>query len=217
MTKMASIKSPTGKNQPQQLAQADYRLITERILGLSKKFKSILFAGSAPGAVPITIPVNVAIQLAQKDKSCLLIDLDIKRDALAQVFEISNEQMNQYLIPKAITTNFPNLFIWPARHFIRTRLMNIAEIVDTAVKSTDIVLVNAPAVRTSLDRSQILAACQACCLFSNKEAASEEMFRLIKSSGCVLIGNIQLVAHHEQFSNNTSASHSHSSVSGNPA
>ncbi|NIA17192.1 MAG: hypothetical protein GWO86_02475 [Planctomycetes bacterium] len=217
MTKMVKIKSPAGKNQPQQLAQKDYQLITERILGLSKKLKSILFAGSDPGALPITIPVNVAIQLAEKGKSCLLIDLDLKRDALAQVFEISDEQINQYLIPRAMTTNFPNLFIWPARHFIRTRLMNIAEIVDAAVKNMDIVLVNAPAVRASLDRSQILAACRVCCIFSNKESASEEMFRLAKSSGCVLIGNIQLTTHHQPLPNNTSAVHCHSSVSGNPA
>ena len=217
MTKMVKINSPSGKNPPQQLSQADYPLITERILGLSKKLKSILFAGSSPGDLPVTIPVNVAIQLAQRGKSCLLIDLDLKRDALAQVFEISDEQMNQYLMPKAITTNFPNLFIWPARHFIRTRLMNIAEIIDAAVKNMDIVLVNAPAVRTSLDRSQILAACRACCLFSGKEAASQEMFRLIKSSGCVLIGNIQIVAHNEQLSNNAAAVHCNSSISENPA
>lgn len=210
MTKTVKIKSPTGKNRPQQLPQKDYRVITERILGLSKKCKSILFAGSDPDALPITIPVNVAIQLAEKGKSCLLIDLDLKRDALAQVFEISDKQINQYLMPRAMTTNFPNLFIWPGRHFIRTRLMNIAEIVDTTVKDTDIVLMNAPAVRTSPDRSLILAACQACCLFSGKEAASEEMFRLIKSSSCTLIGNIQLTAHHKPLPDNTSAVPDHS-------
>lgn len=204
--KIVKFRPQAGKNQLQQLAEEDYQLITERILGLSNKRKSILFAGSGSGTLPITIPVNIAIQLAEKGKHCLLIDLDLRRDALAQVFEISNEKMNQYLMPKAIKTHFPNLLIFPARHFIRTRLMNVIEIVDVAVKKMDVVLINAPAFRTSPDRRQILAAAQACCVFSKNDVESEEMLRLLKTSECVSIGNIRIVSNPVSRSNNSTIS-----------
>ena len=202
-SKIEKLRPKAGKNQPQQLAQEDYQIVTERILKLSKKQKSILFAGTGLGALPITIPVNVAIQLAEKGKHCLLIDLDLRRDGLAQVFEISNEQMNRHLMPKAIKTHFPNLLIWPARHFIRTRLMNVVEVVDAAIKSMDIILINSPAFRTSLDRSQILAAADACCIFSSNSAEAEEMLKLIESSQCSLIGNIQIAPGSEHYSDDS--------------
>jgi hypothetical protein len=202
-TKIETLRPKTGKNQPQQLAQEDYQVITERILKISRKRKSILFAGTGSGTLPITIPVNVAIQLAEKGKHCLLIDLDLRRDGLARVFEISNEQINQSLMPKAIKTHFPNLLIWPGRHFIRTRLMNIVEVVDAACKSMDIILINAPSFLTSLDRGQILAAGQACCIFSGNNTEAEEMLRLVKDSQCALIGNIRIALSSEHYSDNS--------------
>ena len=205
-TKITKLRSGSGKSQPQQLSEEDYQPITERIIGLSKKRKSVLFAGSGRGSLPITIPVNVAIQLAEKGKHCLLIDLDLRRDALAQVFEISNEQMNRHLMPKAIKTHFSNLHIWPAWHFIRTRLMNVAEVVDAAIAKMDVVLINAPAFRTSPDRRQILAAADACCVFSKNDAESDEMLRLLKTSECVSIGNIRIVSNPVSRSNNSTIS-----------
>ena len=201
-TKIVRLVPVGKKNQLQQLAEEDYHVISERILCLSKKQKSVLFAGSGSGALPITIPVNIAIQLAEKGKNCLLIDLDLRRDAIAQVFEISNEQINQSLMPKAIKTHFPNLLIWPGRHFIRTRLMNIVEVVDAACKSMDIILINAPTFLTGLDRGQILAAGQACCIFSGNNAEAEEMLRLVKDSQCALIGNIRIALSSEHYSDN---------------
>ena len=204
-TKIVRLVPVGKKNQLQQLAEEDYHVISERILCLSKKQKSVLFAGSGSGALPITIPVNIAIQLAEKGKNCLLIDLDLRRDAIAQVFEISNEQINQHLMPRAIKTNFQNLLIFPASHFIRTRLMNVAKVVDAAVEKMDIVLINAPAIRTSPDRGQILAAAQLCCLFSKDTAESEEMLRLARGSASVLIGNVQIITDPGQHSSDSAA------------
>ena len=205
-TKITKLRSHPGKAQPQQLSEKDYQPITERVLGLSKKLKSILFAGSGHGSLPITIPVNVAIQLAEKGKHCLLIDLDLRRDALSQVFEISNEQMSQHLMPRAIKTHFSNLLIWPARHFIRTRMMNVIEVVGAAITKMDIVLINAPAFRTSPDRRHILAAAQACCIFSKNDAESDEMLKLLKTSECVSIGNIRIVLNLKSHPNDSTIS-----------
>ena len=202
-TKIEKLRPKEGKNQPQQLAQEDFQIITERILKLGKKQKSILFAGTGSRTLPITIPVNVAIQLAEKGRHCLLIDLDLRRDGLAQVFEISSEQINRYLMPRAIKTHFPNLLIWPARHFIRTRLMNIVEIVDAASESMDIILINAPEFRTSIDREQILAASQACCIFSGNNVEAEEMLKLVKGSQCTLIGNIRISPSPKHYSSDS--------------
>lgn len=53
------------------------------------KPRRLLLAAASLDNLPVTIPVNLAIQLAATEK-CLLIDLDTRRDALSHVFEIAS-------------------------------------------------------------------------------------------------------------------------------
>jgi len=91
-TKKAGAKTQaadeTDTNGREKMTSADYELITQRILQIDGKYKSILFAAAGLNCLPITIPVNAAIQLAEQKKRCLLIDLDLKRDAVAKAFDI---------------------------------------------------------------------------------------------------------------------------------
>jgi len=68
----------------------DYDNLAREIAG--KEEKIIVMAGASPADLPVTIPVNVAMRLAKSGKKVLLTDMDETREAIARVFNITNEQ-----------------------------------------------------------------------------------------------------------------------------
>jgi Mrp family chromosome partitioning ATPase len=82
------------------------------------QFKTILMGAESPKILPVTVPVNVAIQLAKDGQKCLLIDLDCKRDAIARVFELHKHILEENIPSKQTITGIPtcvgNLCLYPA-------------------------------------------------------------------------------------------------------
>jgi len=178
----------------ERISSGDYQLITDRILQVGGKYKSILFAAAGLNSLPITIPVNVAIQIAQRKKRCLLIDLDLKRDAAAKAFNISDKMDPKDLRPKPYKTPFEGLLLWPGRNFTMIKQMNIKALVDAATEKFDLVLVNAPYLDSSPDRAQIASAAHCSILFTQSPAQAGRLAALMQASQCKLIGNIQVNA-----------------------
>lgn len=171
-------------------SEEDYELITARIIRVGKKYKSILFASVGPASLPVTIPVNVAIGLAKNKKRCLLIDLDLRRDAIAKALDLDNNKKG--LQPKVLRTEFENLWVWPGHHFIQLKQMNIQEIVQKASDRFDFILMNAPYLVSSPDRRQIISAAEAAFICAKSSSEAARLAELIKPSDCVVIGNIQI-------------------------
>ena len=192
--KKKTVAKPTAAQThlPHEPDEQDCEQITAKILNGNKKLNHILFASSSTKALPVTVAVNVAVQLANHHKRCLLIDVDVKRDALAKVFEIDNGSEGSNRWPRTIKTNVENLWIWPARNFIVTKQMNVTQIVNRASKEMDFILINAPALASNCDRSQIIAAAQGCFVFSANGDESQGLGRLLDSSECNLIENIKI-------------------------
>ena len=170
----------------------DYDIIIRRIKQAGKKCESILFASSESAALPVTVPVNTAVGLAKGKKSCLLIDLDLDRDAVARVFELNIEEGD--VRPRAIQTEFENLWVWPACYFARLKHMNVKEIVQKALGKFDTVLINAPALATSCDRRQIISAADAAFICAKGTSDIAELSRLMKELDCRVIGRIQITS-----------------------
>ena len=170
----------------------DYDIIIRRIKQAGKKCESILFASSESAALPVTVPVNTAVGLAKGKKSCLLIDLDLDRDAVARVFELNIEEGD--VRPRAIQTEFENLWVWPACYFARLKHMNVKEIVQKALGKFDTVLINAPALATSCDRRQIISAADAAFVCAKDMSDVAELSRLIEELDCIVIGRIQITS-----------------------
>ncbi len=168
----------------------DYDIIVRRIKQAGKKCESILFASSESAALPVTVPVNTAVGLAKGKKSCLLIDLDLDRDAVARVFELDIEESD--VRPRAIQTEFENLWVWPACYFARLKHMNVKEIVQKALGKFDTVLINAPALATSCDRRQIISAADAAFICAKGTSDIAELSRLMEEMDCRVIGHIQI-------------------------
>ncbi len=176
--------------EPGDIREESYELIAEQITRLEKKYKSILFASGQPASLPVTIPVNVAIGLAKNNKRCLLIDLDLKRDAIAKVFDLDSNENG--LCPRAVQTEFENLQLWPAHNFTQLKQMNIKAIVQKALDRFDFILINAPSLLSSLDRRQIISAAQAAFICTKSSSEAAKVAELIKPSDCVVLGNTQI-------------------------
>lgn len=155
-----------------------------------KKYKSILFTSAESGILPVTIPVNTAIGLAKEKYRCLLIDVDMRRDAVAKVFGLDTEQSS--LSARAEQTVFENLCIWPAHKFSQSKQMNLEEIVEKAEDKFDFILLNAPALVNNLDRKQIISAAQAAFLCTKETSEENKLNELIGSSKCRVIGHIRI-------------------------
>jgi len=175
-----------------QETQKKYDIIVRRINQAGKKCKSILFASPDPAALPVTVPVNTAVSLAKGKKSCLLIDLDLGRDAVAKVFELNVAEND--VSARAIKTEFENLWVWPACFFTRLKHMNIKEIAQKALDKFDKVVINAPGLTASCDRRLIISAADAAFICAKDMADAAKLLQLMKELDCRVIGMVQITS-----------------------
>jgi len=177
---------------PELITESDYRLVTQRILKIRRKPRSILFAAAARNSLPITIPVNIAIQLAEDKHRCLLIDLDLKRNAIAKAFDIEDKPNPKHLRPIPCPTSIQELFVWPAHNFTRSRHMNIISLVRAAGEKFDYVLISAPYFTGSPDRVQIAAATEFSFIFTQDSAQGELLDTIIELTNCRILAHYQI-------------------------
>lgn len=193
--KVVDVSLTVDKEGGSEKAEGTYKSIIKRIKRVKKKYKSILFTSIEAEALPVTLPVNVAIGLAKEKSRCLLIDLDLRRDAVAKVFGFDAEQGG--LRAKAVQTEIENLWVWPSHNFTKLRQMNIMGIVERALdrKSQDrfdLILINAPSVVNSPDRKQIISAAEAAFICTKDKSERNKLVELIKPLYCTIIGHIQI-------------------------
>ena len=106
-------------------AQAYYRQLAAHITEALTASRVILFAAQHVRHLPVTVFVNTAIQLVQQGRKMLLVDADIRRKALAHVFEIDAEQLGKTILP----TGFEGLDLygmWGQTEPMKTALTNAA-------------------------------------------------------------------------------------------
>lgn len=173
------------------ISEADYRTITERILQVDGKYKSVLFGAAGLKYLPITIPVNVAMQLAEAGKRVLLIDMDVERDAVAKAFEIEqNGESN--LRPKPYRTGVENLQVWPGHNFAGPQEIEVNNLVEAAENNFDFVVVSASKIDYRQDRRQIVSAMQCGFTFTHNARFATRVGIMLKALDCKLIGNYLL-------------------------
>jgi hypothetical protein len=193
--KVVKVNLADDKELGEELSEGDYESIIKRIKQVKRRYKSILFTSIKAGALPVTIPVNVAIGLAKKKKRCLLIDLDLRRDAVAKSFGLDAEQGS--LQARSVQTELENLWVWPGHIFSRLKHMNVVEIVEKAMdrkspEKFDFILINAPALVSSPDRKQIISAAKAAFICTKDASERKKLAGLIKPLDCTIIGQIKI-------------------------
>lgn len=150
--------------------------------------QTLLLAASRLSDLPVTIPINLAIHLSGQG-TCLLIDLDIKRDALAKVFDVDSYGGHTHLRATPLQTSFENLSIWPARYFDLIKQMNLGTLLHAASKKYDHTLLYAPYLTVLADRKQIASCSKQAVVFckQSEQQTQDHLRRLLKLCNCKVL------------------------------
>ena len=183
-----------------------YEPIAELIESKSANgIKTILMAAERTEELPVTIPVNIAVHLAKKNKKCLLIDLDVERKAISKVFDIDDSVMRG----KAISTCINNLWVWPAKNFSKVNEIKIRadstsspqEVIAALGNRYDYLIVYAPNTGTAalVDCSKIACCVEAAMLFGGRDESEHSFIRdfyeLLNGYGCEVLESREMFAY----------------------
>lgn len=195
--KIQDAATPSGNALPASntISDAEYELITERLLQIEGKYTTVLFAASSINCLPITIPVNVGVSLAQSGKRCLLVDMDIRRNAIAKAFEVDEQAPTKLLSPRGYKTSFENLRLWPAHNFAHKNALIIEDVVKGAINEFDFVIISAPYLPDNPNKKQITAASDCAFIFAQNADDATKLSSLTKPSNCSVIGNVKIANH----------------------
>ena len=181
-----------------------YEMIAELIENKSAdKVKTILMAAESIEELPVTIPVNVAMRLAQKNKKCLLIDLDSERGAISKVFDIDSGALGDNTQVKAIATCISNLWVWPASNFGKADAMK--EVIAGLESRYDCLIVYAPNIKSVAERDEVARFIRVAMLFGRdfqtqkrtpgdsgsedkiENSAISDFYELLTDYGCAIL------------------------------
>jgi len=129
-----------------------------------ENIKTIILAADCLEELPVTIPVNIAIHLAKKNKKCLLIDLDLKRKSISQVFDIETKKIQT--VP--IATCIENLYALPMQKLTKSgedNRINPKEVLKNLANQFDHLIVYAPNIMLPAAWDKIACCSQAALLF----------------------------------------------------
>jgi len=144
-------------------------------------------AGAGLETMPVTIPVKIAIALAQFNYKCLFIDLDTRRNAAAKVFELNSNTTADIVTPHPLQTVISNLSLWPAEFFVRFSQINIRIVTQAAKKHYEVVLINAPYLDGHPDRKFIASSADYGLIFYDKQAQLGRLKTIFSENDCQLI------------------------------
>ena len=160
----------------------------------SSESKTILMAAESVENLLVTIPVNIAMRLAQKGRKCILIDLDLERDAVSKVFDIDSKNLEC----EAIATCISNLWVWPAGNFGESDAININDVIAGLKSRYDRLVVYAPNIKLLDDWEHIADCIQAVMLFGprdeSKSSSISDFYKLLSSSGCAILEPTEIFA-----------------------
>lgn len=179
-------------SKPMSMSDADYELITERVMQIEGKYKTILFAATSITCLPITIPVNVGVCLSQAGKRCLLIDIDLQRNAIAKAFEIDEHAAGELDRPLAYRTSFENLHLWPAHNFSHKSVIDLTRVIEEEKSEFDFIIISATNLDQTADQRQVISASDCSFIFSHNATNATRLSSLMKAGRCSVIGNIKI-------------------------
>ena len=132
-----------------------YDTVAEFIAGRSTSSgRTTLMAAKSVEWLPVTVPVNISMRLAQTGQKCLLIDLDLERCAVSKVFDID---VGGYKTSKMTcstcadeankeirATSINNLWVWPATRSAQCEAISIKQIIASLKEEFDHLIMYAP-------------------------------------------------------------------------
>jgi type III secretory pathway component EscV len=134
-----TVSKPVDPNWLCQSAEEYYENLS-RLISNHPMPAYIILAADTPVDLPVTVAVNAAIRLAKKQKKVLLVDSDISRNALAQVFDLDPQMLQKKTLPSC----FENLSVCGLPGEKLPRLLQKSSL----TRVFDVILVYAPDIST---------------------------------------------------------------------
>lgn len=181
-----SIKKKKSRAQPKQRPDRRIPSVHETFEQLNGSSQSVLLAANRIQDLPATVPINLAIRLAEKGK-CLLIDFDNKRDAMAKAFGVDSSEIKMNLKARPVPTPIENLEIWPACFFNNLKQINLKVLLAESSKRYDHILLYAPYLPVLPDRNQIAYCSKQAIVFSKGSDSNTPLYRLLRAQKCSIV------------------------------
>jgi hypothetical protein len=190
----------------------DYNEITELIKAKSEgKLKTILMGAESPKILPVTVPINVAIQLAKDGHKCLLIDLDYRRNSIARVFELHKNILDENIPSKQTITGIPtcvrNLCLYPAcwltesvKNITKLDCLKINQIITHLKIKYDYLIVYSPYLNKHHGCKLICECIDGAMLFGKDDTNLNKTFELLEKIDCEILKPCQVRVKVSQFS-----------------
>jgi hypothetical protein len=147
--------------------------------------KTVLLAAAGLDCLPVTVPIRIAILSSEKNRRCLLIDLDTKRDAVWKAFGLNSTPGSA---PFPAPSGIQNLSIVPAHYFKQNKQMNIASITRSARQQYDLILINAPYLDGHPDRKMITSSANYAFVFAKEPPQADRLTKLCTDCRCKVLG-----------------------------
>ncbi len=167
---------------PKTEATCDLLSLLDTMANENGHARSILLVADNPRDLPATIAIHAAMRLAETSK-CLLIDLDIQRDALSHVFQVDARHPATAPAP----TPLDNLYLWSARNISQLPETDIENALAAAAQDYDVILFYAPGLLAHPQRTQIIRAADAAILFAGDHQSTEPLRNLLASVSCRIL------------------------------
>ncbi|HID89784.1 MAG TPA: polysaccharide biosynthesis tyrosine autokinase [Anaerolineae bacterium] len=146
---------------PRSPAAEAYRTLRTNLTfaGLDKPIETLVVTSAAPGEGKSTTLANLAVTMAQGERRTILVDADLRRPSLHEIFGVSNSRglttmfVEQGALeePPLVATEVDNLFLLPSgptppnpADLLGSRRME--EVINVLREQADLVLFDAPPV-----------------------------------------------------------------------
>ncbi len=160
------------------------KILADRILESTVCPCVILMASEQYDSLSVTIPVRTAMELVRRKKRCLLVDLDLPRNAIARAFEL--ESLPAIDSPRPIQTPFKDLHIWPGDYFDGKWSIPLSQVIAAATEIYDVVLLYAPVLHHSVHLQAAASVSQWAFVFHPAGSCSEDLRLALQMGGAVL-------------------------------
>jgi|GEM_PF-4026157 len=159
-------------------AEREYQRIADMLLaGEAKGVKVILMAARNSTELGVTLPVNVAAKVTQKKHRCLIVDMDVSRDAVARAFDIRGRE-------GPIKTCIRGLYAWGALSFCNGAA-SLGKKLEVARKHFDKIIVYWP--RAGQGNEEIVQSVGAAMLCGKRGGEMAVLEARLAKSGCIVM------------------------------
>ncbi|MHC4622744.1 MAG: FHIPEP family type III secretion protein [Planctomycetota bacterium] len=154
--------------------------------------KTVLMAAENIAELPVTVPVNIALCLARKERRCLLVDLDSARDAVAKVFEVDGKGPEGKHGTLGRPSCISNLSILPASDFGKCEKegdrSKLKDTLTLAKATYDHIILYAPHVQSLIQSQEVANSMDTAILFGRATDEAEnpylsDLHKLLITSG----------------------------------